>query len=128
VTIRWLNGLIQAFEKHVPVPRQLPKVAVGTWMLVMLSFAVLFGFFTVRCSMIERRVMASWGEFPFWWLKWMCFAGVVVFAAEAVGAYRVLRRIHRGEHGLCPICGYDLRATPTRCPECGAATGASDVR
>jgi hypothetical protein len=34
----------------------------------------------------------------------------------------VFRRRGQDAFGLCPACGYDLRATPQRCPERGAAT------
>ncbi|HEX5242768.1 MAG TPA: hypothetical protein VFW23_05845 [Tepidisphaeraceae bacterium] len=40
---------------------------------------------------------------PNWWLLWVL--------------WRRRRAIRRG---LCPVCGFDLRATPDRCPECGA--------
>ena len=57
--------------------------------------------------------------FPHWFVALLA---APLPALALASMTRVRRRATRRRAGFCPACGYDLRASPQRCPECGAAT------
>jgi hypothetical protein len=58
-----------------------------------------------------------WVEVQYWFPAILLGAAPAARAAAAVRRARRRRRFARA--GLCVGCGYDVRATPGRCPECG---------
>jgi hypothetical protein len=51
---------------------------------------------------------------PYWLLSALTAVGPVAWVVQSVR-----RRQRERRKGFCSHCGYDLRATPDRCPECG---------
>jgi hypothetical protein len=47
------------------------------------------------------------------------FVGAAFGVIPAAWVVRQERRLRRWRRARCPRCGYDLRATPGQCPECG---------
>jgi hypothetical protein len=62
----------------------------------------------------ELRFTYSGMAIPYWCAMLATALLPVLYLAGA------RRRAKRRALGLCDRCGYDLRASPGRCPECGA--------
>jgi hypothetical protein len=105
-----IHGWSFSNEPYAPVPQWVDQPSVTRWYAA--GFRVSQSF-----SPSGDGTTVEWAAIaiPYWAIAVAASAlALVVFGPK------VLRRRRRNA-GRCERCGYDLRATPGRCPECGAA-------
>ena len=103
------------YYRRLPTDEYLVYSAPSNSFMVWLGFKLIYG--------TAAPGFSYWGfELPDWFLA-------VILAAIGLFTWRkIALKQHRRTHGLCLSCGYDLRATPERCPECGAMRAELDQR
>jgi hypothetical protein len=90
------------------------------------------GYMFVTSDDLRATGGAVWSHaiaMPLW------FGAVLLAIAPLAKLHSLISAARRKRSGLCRICGYDLRATPDRCPECGTippkpgnSTGSTNFR
>jgi hypothetical protein len=114
--------LLWAFIKGKPSDSALQRIASRLFVGTVIEVIVIIPFDV----MVRRKTSCYCGEGTFWALVWCGTVGAVLVGPLIYLAPFGKRR-RRLLSGMCPGCGYDMKATPSadRCPECGLGWSAA---
>jgi hypothetical protein len=102
--------IVSTFPHHVYVI--VLQVPPGHWKRVRVDYQ-----YPGKPEYLEPRLSVRPGEWRVGVPFWLPLLFALALPAWQVGRWRHARR--RDRQGRCSACGYDLRASGDRCPECG---------
>jgi hypothetical protein len=115
----WRNGSV-FYRKYARPEGPAP---VGDWVAENQALPPVRRWGWSGCGVTSQYILSSAGRRHTWTIG---FPLIVPLGLTSFLSCRALarvvteaRRATRQRQGLCPNCGYDWRATPSRCPECG---------
>jgi hypothetical protein len=114
--VGWMPGDWKQMEAYAPPSGAAPKRSVAgiPAVITLVSAQAWNGERAVGMTASHWFLFVLTGALPLVWI-----------VQRALGVIRRQVSVRRARLGLCLRCGYDLRGTPQRCPECGADTAPS---
>ncbi|MCH7793055.1 MAG: hypothetical protein IID31_12340 [Planctomycetes bacterium] len=119
---RWIDAQILSHAEQspgkAPVGRNMPSLE-----QILERQAVLVAIKGLDPRLATSQYVADthiiWSGFVVNGVCLLAISGIVWSFAWVPVKFRDNRRRTRAEQGLCPMCAYDVHATPGACPECG---------
>jgi hypothetical protein len=104
--------------KRFPFQRPERRFVIAGFAAVGVAFALnIAGIILIRCGAYGTHPI-YWNEVVSWAANGAYAIGLLLFLMGMRGREKRLKRLTEGH---CTSCGYDVRSSPERCPECGTA-------